>query len=59
MFYLQEEISLIKACDAVGSNVGRKRSGTEDSSDLAENDDDLLRVLREDLELRTVVIWNW
>ncbi|XWS43850.1 hypothetical protein CRYUN_Cryun16bG0139900 [Craigia yunnanensis] len=34
---IKEEKSLIKACDAVGSNVGRKRSGTEDSSDLAEN----------------------
>ncbi|XVE97089.1 hypothetical protein REPUB_Repub02eG0280700 [Reevesia pubescens] len=36
---IKEEKPLIKACDAVGSNVGRKRSGTEDSSDLAENDD--------------------
>ncbi|XVE62050.1 hypothetical protein DITRI_Ditri06bG0087800 [Diplodiscus trichospermus] len=36
---IKEEKPLIKACDAVGSNVGRKRSGAEDSSDLAENDD--------------------
>ncbi|XVF08283.1 hypothetical protein REPUB_Repub06bG0213100 [Reevesia pubescens] len=36
---IKEEKPLIKACDAVGSNVGRKRSGTEDGSDLAEKDD--------------------
>ncbi|XP_022745642.1 uncharacterized protein LOC111295979 isoform X2 [Durio zibethinus] len=36
---IKEEKPLIKACDVVGTNVGRKRSGTEDNSDLAENDD--------------------
>ncbi|XVF55087.1 hypothetical protein PTKIN_Ptkin06aG0008400 [Pterospermum kingtungense] len=36
---IKEEKPLIKACDAVGSGVGRKRSGTEDSGDLAEKDD--------------------
>ncbi|CUQ97481.1 hypothetical protein BN1843_28120 [Escherichia coli] len=36
---LQEEKPLVRARDAAGSNMGRKRSVTEDSSDLAENDD--------------------
>ncbi|KAG8504240.1 hypothetical protein CXB51_002593 [Gossypium anomalum] len=36
---IKEEKPLTKAYDAAGSNVGRKRSGTEDSSDLAEKDE--------------------
>ncbi|XP_021289459.1 uncharacterized protein LOC110420462 [Herrania umbratica] len=36
---LQEEKPLAGARDAAGSNMGRKRSVTEDCSDLAENDD--------------------
>ncbi|OMO85062.1 hypothetical protein CCACVL1_10448 [Corchorus capsularis] len=35
---VKEETPLVKSCDAVVSNVGRKRSGTEDSSDLADSD---------------------
>ncbi|KAE8728883.1 HEAT repeat-containing protein isoform 2 [Hibiscus syriacus] len=35
---IKEEKPMTKACDAVVSNVGRKRSGSEDSNDLAEND---------------------
>ncbi|XP_007026695.2 PREDICTED: uncharacterized protein LOC18597540 [Theobroma cacao] len=36
---IKEEKPLVRARDAAGSNMGRKRSVTEDSSDLAENDD--------------------
>ncbi|KAK8576784.1 hypothetical protein V6N13_015215 [Hibiscus sabdariffa] len=36
---IKEEKPMTKACDAAGSNVGRKRSGTEDSSGLAETGD--------------------
>ncbi|XP_059462379.1 uncharacterized protein LOC132191403 isoform X1 [Corylus avellana] len=36
---IMEEKPTIKACDAVDSNLGRKRSGSPDGSDLAEDED--------------------
>ena len=36
---LQDDKSSVKALDSVAGNLGRKRSGTEDSTDLAENNE--------------------